>query len=109
MASAAHAPPCHPVSRSKARVPGKRSRFEIKQTREETWVAVSKKEGNSAKPPSWGNILKWVRDPDLLNNRVVKLVWQVKVHLFGTIRLERPSLVWNTALELTTGKVLRIA
>ena len=48
--------------------------------------------------------MKWVRDPDSLNNRVVKRVWQVKVHELGVIRLERPSLVWNVALGLTAGK-----
>jgi hypothetical protein len=99
----------HNVSRLNARVKGERTRFEIAPTNEKTWVAITKKDESPGKTPSWGNILKSVRDPMALNNRTVKLVWQVKVHQLGFLRLERPSLVWNTALELTAGKVLRIA
>jgi len=98
----------HNVTRLKARVQGERGRFEITPTKEKVWVAVTK-EGNSAKQPTWGNILKWVQDPTMLNNRTVKLVWQVKVHQLGMLRLERPTLVWNTVMELVAGKVLRIA
>ena len=98
----------HNVSRTKARVKGERGRFEITPTKEKAWVAVTKKDG-SVKAPSWGNVLKYVHDPSMLNNKLVKLVWQVKVHQLGVLRLERPSLVWNGARELTAGTVLRIA
>lgn len=98
----------HNVTRLKSRVQDQRSRFEITPTKEKAWVAVAK-EGSPGKQPTWGNILKWVQDPTTLNNRTVKLVWQVKVHQLGVLRLERPSLVWNTVMELPAGKVLRIA
>jgi hypothetical protein len=101
--------PFHNVTRSQARVKGQRSRFEITPTKEKSWVAISKKDGGGGKAPSWGNILKSVNDPAKLNNRTVKLVWQLKVHQLGVLRLDRPTLVWNAPQELTSGKVLRIA
>ena len=92
---------------------GKRERtsFELTCTQEKSWVAIPKKKSpDSADKPTWANIFRNISDAGLLNNKVVKVVWQIKpASQLGLLRLERPNVVWNCTMELQPGVVVRIA
>jgi hypothetical protein len=94
---------------------GKRERmsFELTYTQEKSWVTLPKKKkkaDEAADKPTWGNIFKNIPDASLLNNKLVKIVWQIKpASQLGLLRLQRPSVVWNCTMELKPGVVVRIA
>jgi len=100
----------HHLERIKPKGKQDRTRFGITSTKEKVWVPVLKKDKDDAKSASHhANIFKHVRDASLLNNSLVKTVWQVKVvPQLGLMRLERPSVVWNCTMELKPGVALRI-
>jgi hypothetical protein len=103
----------HHIGRMQPKGNQDRTRFEITSTKEKVWVPVLKKSGSDdkeeAKTSHYANIFKHVRDAHLLNNSLVKTVWQVKVvPQLGLMRLERACVVWNCTMELKPGVAVRI-
>ena len=102
----------HNVSSVKPASKGERTRFTLASTNEKVWVTLNKKgkvaDGDRSKV-SWANVFKFVADAGTLNNNVVKIVLQARaVSQLGSVRLERPCVVWAKPFELNAGAVVRI-
>lgn len=108
--------PFHTVNRTPPRSSTERERYTITATGEKVWVAIPKQARDIVEPQpetksaiNWSNILRFLSNADGLNNQLVKIVWLVRPHELGLLKLERPLLVWSRAHELKAGAVLRLA